>query len=155
MIIRLGGQQSVEPVINEIRRVCAVNPLGALVQIEPIEPESSDEQRDGFHVLLDKWMKMDRGISFTKEMLKTRIYIVHFGAAKLTGWSGQEELIPVRTTTRIWDYDKKRYQRKLLSVEQYSELIEFTYRVAAQDGTVLPALDPDYLKNRSKKEKAA
>jgi len=143
MIIRLGGQQSVEPVINEIRRVCAVNPLGALVQIEPIEPAYTRPEEAGFHLLLNAWLAMDRSLTFDVEQLKEAICKSFWGVVRLVGPGGQEHLIAAKRTTREWDHDKKRYRRKKLTVEQYAELIDHTYRMAATDGTLLPELDKE------------
>jgi len=143
VIVKIGKGQSVDRIIAAIRDVCERNPLGAMVDVSPVEPEYTREEERGFHWLLQQWLVMDRSITWPHETLKTKVLIAHFGAVRLVGPGGQEELIPARRTTSVWDHDKKKYRRKKLSVEQYAELIDFVYRMAAQDGTVLPVMQKE------------
>jgi len=141
VIVKIGKGQSCDRIVQAIRDVCERNPLGAMVEVTPVEPEYSREEEKGFHWLLNQWLLSDRGITWDVDMLKTKVLIAFFGAVRLTGPGGQEELIPVRRTTSEWDHEKKRYKKKKLSVEQYAELIDFVYQMAAEDGTVLPVME--------------
>ncbi len=111
------------------------------MDIEPVEPESTDDQREGFHVLLDHWLRMDPRITISKEDMKEAVCKAFWGVVRLVGPGGQEKLIAARRTTRKWDTDRKRYVRSSLSREEYSALIEFVCGMAAQDGIVLPELE--------------
>lgn len=116
---------------------------GLYVDLEPVEPESTDDQREGFHVLLDHWMRMDPRITATKDELRHYICTVHFGVAVKRLPGGQEIHIPARTTTKRWDHDRKRYFPAALPRDDYSALIDLVYRMAAEDGIVLPELERD------------
>lgn len=141
MITKIGKGQSADRIVKAIRDVCESNPLGAMVEVTPVEPEYSREEEKGFHWLLNQWLLMDRGITWDAEMLKSKVLMACFGAVRLIGPGGQEQLIPARRTTSEWDHDKKRYRKKKLRVEQYADLIDFVYRMAAEDGTVLPVME--------------
>jgi hypothetical protein len=110
------------------------------VDIWAEEPEKSDDQSAGWHLLLGEWIKLDAFVAKNVDELKTRMLIVKFGAAKVTDQHGNETFIPVRRTTQIWNWDKAQYTRKKLSKKLYSELITLTYDMAAGDSIDLPEL---------------
>lgn len=114
---------------------------GLYLDIEPVKPESTDDQREGFHVLLNYWIGMDPRLTISTEDLKEAVCKAMWGVVRLVGPGGQEKLIAARRTTRKWDTDRKRYVRSTLTREEYSALIEFVYRMAAEDGIVLPELE--------------
>lgn len=121
-------------------------PLGIVLSAEPVLEHQTDEQRAGFHWLLSQWLDLDPGAARSEEDLKSRVLIAKFGGAKVTDQHGNEALIPVRRTTQLWDWDKPGYKRKLLSKALYIELIDFVYQTAAEDGVILPELEPDVRK---------
>ncbi len=114
---------------------------GLYIDVESVEPESTDDQREGFHVLIDSWLRLDPSITYSAEDLKGAVCKAMWGVVKLTGPGGQEQYIAARRTTRKWDTDKKRYVRSVLSREDYSALIDFTYQMASEDGIQLPELE--------------
>jgi len=123
-------------------------PLGIVLSAEPAKEHQTDEQRSGWHWLLGEWLKLDPGVAPTAEKLKTKLLIGRFGAATVTDQYGNVTFIPLRRTTQIWDWDMGGYRRKLLSRALYVELIDFTYRMASEDGVILPELEPDVRKRK-------
>lgn len=130
-------------------------PLGIVLSAEPVREHQTDEQRAGFHWLLSEWIAIDPDVARGAEDLKTRVLIAKFGAAKVTDSHGNEAFIPVRRTTQIWDWDAPGYKRKLLSRALYVELIDLTYKLAAEDGVILPEMEPDVLKRMSQRRPKA
>lgn len=126
-------------------------PLGIVLSAEPVKARRTDQQNDGWHWLLSQWLEMDPGIARDLEQLKTKVLIAHFGAAKVTDSHGNEAFIPVRRTTQAWDWNLPGYKRSLLSRSAFIDLIDATYRLASEDGLILPDLEPD----ARKREKAA
>jgi hypothetical protein len=143
--IKLAGQQLQMPVARVFPESVEM-PLGITLWYDENKERQTDEQRSGWHWLLSEWLRLDPGVAKNLEQLKTRVLIAKFGAAKVTDTHGNETLIPLRRTTQIWDWDRSGYRRKLLSRTLYIDLIDETYRLAAQDGIVLPILEPDVTK---------
>lgn len=111
---------------------------GLFVFIVPAEPQSSPEQRKGFHALLDDWWSMDPGVAVDTEALKDKVCRAMWGVCRIETKHGKEAFVTARRTTRKWDVDLKKYVPAPLSKADYSALIDFTYRMAADDGVVLP-----------------
>lgn len=118
--------------------------LGFRLVVEHIKPRHSGQQRAGFHWLLNAWLMLDPTVAKDLDQLKTRVLIVKFGAVKVSDQYGNEAFMPVQRTTQHWDWDSASYKRKLLSVELYTDLIDYVYRVAAEDGTELPELSREH-----------
>ena len=104
--------------------------------------EHSDKQRRGWHWLLGEWLKLDPGVAKNQDMLKTRVLIACFGGARVTDQHGNETTIPIIRTTQVFDFDRGGYRRKQLSKGLYTDLVEFTYNIAAP--TVLPEMRAEY-----------
>lgn len=117
------------------------NSLGMTVTYELKRPRYSREEESGFHWLLGQWLERDTRIeNFSLEDLKEWVCAKHFGTAVKVDPDGNELPVALRRTTRIWDPDKKRYTRKLLDWDGYSELIAATYRFANERGVTLPEM---------------
>ena len=114
--------------------------MGTTVQVDPIKPQYTREEEAGFHLLLTEWLRMDPGITIGVERLKEIVCRGMWGSIRLVGPHGQDEYVAARRTTRKWDVERKEYVRSKLSCEEYAELIDFVYRMAAEDGIVLPLL---------------
>ena len=114
------------------------------VRIRPAKNEHISEQRSGFHWLLGRWLKMDPRITVDLLTLKAQLQMACFGVVRRVGLHGQEDLIPARTTTRVWDHDLRRYVQEELPKDGYTRLIEFTYASAAEDGVILPELEKEH-----------
>lgn len=114
---------------------------GLYVDIEPVDPISTDDQREGLHVLLTQWMRMDRRITADINDLRHWCCLKKFGAVVKTLPDGQEIKIPARTTTKRWDHNRRRYVRSKLSRSLYSELIDSVFILAAERGSVLKDLE--------------
>lgn len=125
-------------------------PLGIVLSAEPVKEHQTDEQRAGFHWLLSQWLELDPHVARNLERLKTKVLMAKFGAAKVTDQAGNETFIPLRRTTQQWDWELPGYRRKLLSKALYVELIDETYRLAAEDGIVLPEMEPDVTKRQAR-----
>ena len=125
-------------------------PLGIVLTAEPVKERQTDQQREGFHLLLSWWLDLDPRIARDLEELKTKVLIAKFGAAKVTDQHGNEAFIPLRRTTQIFDWDIPGYRRKLLSRSLYIELIDSVYRMASEDGIVLPDLEPEVWKREQR-----
>ena len=108
--------------------------------------DSSRKQRKGWHWLLGKWLKMDGGVAENREALKTRLLILMWGAIRVSDKHGNESLIAIRRTTQYWDWEMTPpgYRRKKISKQDYTDLVQFTYDMAAMDRIHLPDLDPEY-----------
>lgn len=119
-------------------------PHGHRVELVQEQPDHTDKQRGGFHWLLSKWLEINPRAARDSEQLKTHILKLHFGVMRITDDHGNELLLPLKRTTQEWSWDKGRYVKKQLTMDQYRELIDHTYQLAAEHGTVLPDLDPDY-----------
>lgn len=145
--IKLAGQQ-LQMSVARLYPEALDLPLGIVLSAEPAREHQTDEQRAGFHWLLSQWLSLDPSVARNPDDLKTKILIAKFGAAKVTDRHGNEALIPLRRTTQIWDWDIPGYKRKLLSRALYIELIDFVYGMAADEGVVLPDLEPDVMKRR-------
>lgn len=124
-------------------------PLGVTLSAEPNKERQTEKQRNGLHLLLTWWLEADPTIARDLEDLKTKMLKAKFGAAKVTDEHGNEAFIPVRRTTREWSWELPGYKRKLLSRALYIDLIEFVYDMAAQEGVMLPNLEPDVMKRRA------
>lgn len=123
-------------------------PLGVVLTAEPVREHQSDEQRAGWHWLLGQWLELDPGVAKSAEALKTFLLTAKFGAVKVTDDAGNEAYLPLRRTTQEWSWDIPGYKRKLLPKALYVELIDFTYNLAAEDGVILPPLEPDVFKRK-------
>lgn len=110
----------------------------------PVKAKHSAKQRRAFHWLIGQWMELDARIGKDADRLKTEILKSHFGVLRVSHEDGNETFIPLKRTTQEWSWDKAAYVRKELTREQYRELIDYVYRIAAEDGTVLPDLLPEY-----------
>ena len=142
---KIAGPQ-LEMTVSRLFPEAVKYPIGVVLSCEPAKEHHTDEQRAGFHWLLSEWLKIDPGVARNLEDLKTKVLIAKFGAAKVTDQHGNEALIPLRRTTQLWDWDLPGYKKKLLSKALYVELIDFAYNVAADDGIILPELEPDIAK---------
>lgn len=118
-------------------------PLGVVISAEPVRDRQTDDQRAGWHWLLEQWLDIDPSIAKSAEALKTAVLVAKFGAVKVTDKAGNEAYLPLRRTTQEWSWDIPGYKKKLLSRALYTELIDYTYQMAAEDGVVLPDLEPD------------
>lgn len=145
---KLAGAQ-LQMTVARIFPEAAELPLGIVLSAEPVKEHQTDEQRAGFHWLLSEWIAVDPGVARNLEDLKTRVLIAKFGAAKVTDAHGNEAFIPVRRTTQVWDWDAPGYKRKLLSKALYVELIDLTYKLASEDGVILPEMEPDIWKRKA------
>jgi len=115
--------------------------MGTTVEVHPIKPAYTREEEAGLHLLLAKWLKMDPGITIGLEHLKEMVCRAMWGSIRQVGPGGQETYIAARRTTRKWDSDRREYVRSKLTRQEYAELIDFVYGMAAQDGVVLPKLE--------------
>lgn len=115
--------------------------MGITLEVNPIKPQYTREEENGFHWLLEQWMKLDPRITYSLSDLKEDVCKAMWGVVRVVGPFGQERLIAARRTTRVWDHDKREYVKARLTREMYAELIDFTYRIAAEDGTVLPIME--------------
>ena len=140
--MRVGNAEYDTTTVTDLLRRQGIDPDTWAVNVDvwADEIENSDDQREGWHLLLSEWFKLDPAIAKNVDQLKTKVLMLKFGAAKVTDQHGNETFIPLRRSTQVFDFDKGGYRRKKLSKKLYSELIEFTYELAAQDGTVLPEL---------------
>ena len=128
---------------EEFENIAAQAQMGITVQVDPIKPAYTREEEAGFHLLLTEWLRMDPGITIGVERLKEIVCRGMWGSIRLVGPHGQDEYVAARRTTRRWDVERKEYVRSKLSREEYSELIDFVYRMAAEDGIVLPILQKE------------
>ena len=126
-------------------------------EVTPKGKVSSGKQRRGWHWLLDQWLQMDPGVAENKEALKTRLLILMWGAAKVTDRHGNETLIALRRTTQFWDWDMTPpgYRKKKLSKALYTELVEYTYDMAAKDDILLPEMLPEFADELEQPRRAA
>lgn len=137
---KLGGKQ-LDYTIRQLFPDQCEHPLGVEVECHEAKDAQTDEQRKGWHFLLQRWAEIDPVTTGGMEKLKTKVLLLKFGAAKVEDRHGNEALIPLRRTTQIFDWDIPGYRRKLLSKKLYTELIDFTYRLAADSGVLLPDLE--------------
>ena len=145
--MNLGGAQMSMTVAEVAEREgVEVGCGGVSVTVEPVAPESSDPQQRGWHWLLHQWLLIDPEIAANLEALKSRLLILMWGCCRVSDRHGNETLIPLRRTTQQWSWDvvPPRYVKKKLTRQLYTELVEFTYQKAAEDGTVLPDMDPRF-----------
>lgn len=142
---KLSGKQ-LEMTVARIFPEAKDLPLGIVLSADPVREHQTDKQRAGWHWLLSEWIAIDPTVARGLEDLKTKVLIAHFGAAKVTDGHGNEAFIPVRRTTQSWSWNRPGYKRDLLSKSAYIDLIDATYRIAAEDGVVLPDLEPDVRK---------
>ena len=112
--------------------------LGFRITVESIKPQHTDVQRQGFHWLLEQWLRLDPKVARGKEALKSSVLMSMWGVIRVIDPYGNETLKPFKRTTREWCSDSGSYVDKPLTVEQYSDLIEHTYRMA--DPIVLPKM---------------
>jgi hypothetical protein len=119
---------------------------GHRVEFVQIRPDHTEKQRSGFHWLLSKWLELNPKAANNFDQLKTHVLKLHFGVFKITDAHGNEMLLAVKRTTKEWNWNKARYVRAQLTIDQYQELIRFTYQLAAEHGTELPELDPEHKK---------
>ena len=110
------------------------------LELVPLAPELTPKQSRGYWLLLGKWLKIKPMPGVDKDDLHKWVCSKHFGHIERELPDGRIDWIPVRTTTKKWDEESKRYRRKILTRELESGLIEFVYRVAAEGGVVLPEL---------------
>jgi hypothetical protein len=125
---------------EEFEQIASQAQMGITVQVDPIKPAYTREEESGLHWLLTEWLRMDPGITIGVERLKEIVCRGMWGSIRLVGPHGQDEYVAARRTTRRWDVERKEYVRSKLSREEYAELIDFVYRMAAEDGIVLPTL---------------
>jgi hypothetical protein len=126
---------------EEFEQIASQAQMGITIQVDPIKPQYTREEESGLHLLLAEWLRMDPGITIGIERLKESVCRSMWGVVRLVGIHGQEEFVASRRTTRVWDHERKEYVRSKLSREEYAELIDFVYRLAAEDGIVLPKLE--------------
>lgn len=146
---KLAGAQ-LDMTVSRLFPEAANLPLGIILSAEPVKEHQTDQQRAGFHWLLSQWLELAPDVARNLEDLKTKILMAKFGVAKVTDEHGNEALIPVRRTTQEWSWEKPGYKRKLLSKALYVELIDFTYNMAAEDGIILPELEPEVWKREKR-----
>ena len=119
--------------------------LGIEVEARAIKPRHTDEQLRGYWLLINDWLKQAtakgqlRGVD--PETLHKWVSSTHFGRIERELPDGTIDYIPLRTITSAWDEDIPGYRKKRLTVEQFTDLIEFVYRTAAEGGIVLPELE--------------
>lgn len=126
---------------EEFEQIASQAQMGITVQVDPIKPAYTRQEESGFHLLLSEWLRMDPGITIGLEHLKEMVCRGMWGSIRQAGPGGQETYIAARRTTRKWDADRREYVRSKLTREEYAELIDFVYGMAAQDGIVLPKLE--------------
>ena len=143
--MNLGPAQTGITVAEVARREGVDISGGVSVILNPL-CQSSDSQRQGWHWLLGEWLKLDPVVAKNMEALKTRLLIIKFGAINVSDKHGNESLIAARRTTQFWSWETvpPGYVRQQLSKELYTELVEFTYQMAAQDNIVLPDMLKKY-----------
>lgn len=137
---------ALDGLIEAIRRMCERNPLGVEVTIDLIKADKTEKQNAGLWWLYGQWIKFahNRMHGISAEDLHLWACCKHFGYFEREFPDGRIDWIPLRTTTRVWDHDAKRYRRKNLPREDESALIDAVYRLAAEGGVVLPDLLPEY-----------
>ena len=149
LTVNVGSSQFERPLIELAPQIADVRP-GVKLTLTKISNDQSDQQRKGFHWLLHQWQVLasptipasSTNVPF--ERLKSNILTSMFGAARMIDEHGNEHYIPLRRTTQIWDWDLHSYKNKKLSRELYTDLIEYVYRLAAQDGDQLPDMLPEH-----------
>lgn len=119
--------------------------LGGTFSLTEIHPDYTRQEEKGFHWLLSQWRRHDPKITSSIDDLKTDVLKACYGVVRTVSFGGQEHYKPARRTTEKFNVDTGKYEHDRLSREAYAELIDFVYRLAAQDGTVLPDLDPHKL----------
>lgn len=113
---------------------------GLCVDLESVEPESTDDQRKGLHVLLNYWIAHDPRIKCDTETLRHWCCMKLFGEVVAIMPDGQEMRLPARTTTRRWCHNRDTYVPSRLSRKRYSDLLEYVPMLAGDRGIVLPEL---------------
>ena len=119
--------------------------LGVEITAIPIKPRHTDEQISGYWLLITEWLKIAQGqrklINVDKETLHRWVCATHFGRIERQLPDGSVDSIPFRTITSVWSDDQRRYKKQRLTVELFTDLIEYIYRTAAEGGVVLPDLE--------------
>ena len=118
----------------------AESKLGVEFEPKEIKRQYSRRQECGFHWLVGEWLKRDKRITADVEVLKSQLLKSCFGVAVTYLYGGQKELVPLLRTTKAWDHEANEYVAQKMSRELYTQLIEYTYRKAAEDSIVLPEL---------------
>lgn len=128
---------------------------GYKISIETIHQAHSNEQRNGFFLLLNQWIEKDERlmrdilparfhnepVKQQAQHLRNEIYMFHFGKLYVTDKNGNEIAKPVRTTTSVWSWKHGCYLDESLSMDLYSGLIERVYQLAAERDIILPPLE--------------
>ena len=92
--MKLAGPQ-LKKTILDICPEAANWPLGVVVDISQAKGSQSDEQRAGWHWLLDQWLELDPEIAKDKEDLKTNLLIAKFGGVHLIDQYGNQSVKPL------------------------------------------------------------
>ena len=127
--------------VDELSAISDQAQLGIHLEVHPIKPQYTRAEESGFHLLLTEWLKMDPTITIGVERLKELVCRHMWGSIRLVGPGGQDEYISARRTTRKWDVERRAYVPSKLTREEYADLIEHTYRMAALDGIYLPDME--------------
>lgn len=144
LTINVGSAQYNRTLLELVPQIADVRP-GVKLILTKISDDQTDQQRKGFHWLLKQWQLLRPGeVHF--ERLKSNLLTSMFGAARMIDETGNEHYIPLRRTTQIWDWDTHCYKNKKLSRSLYTDLIEHVYRMAAEDGSQLPEMSLEHLK---------
>ncbi len=111
------------------------------LQYKFVYRQYSREQEKGYWLLLGLWAKAFNEPGVTNEDFHQYVCQQVFGEFLVTTPDGYTKERPIRTTTTRWDAAEQRYIRDKLKDDQYSILIEQTYRIAAEGGVILPELE--------------
>ena len=141
---KVGPAQGAYAYIVALEPLAAEWVLGAQISIVEAKDAQSDLQRKGFHLLLTWWIEMAGKNMRGFEALKTDVLKVQWGVIKVIDSHGNEHFAPLKRTSTEWSWDSMSYIEKPCTKEQYSDLIETVYRMAAEDGIILPELDQKY-----------
>lgn len=141
MRFRLTKSMALDGLMDAIKHVCESNPLGVEVTLDPIKVDKTVQQNAALWLLYSEWLRQRPMTGVTPEDLHQWVCCHQFGRIEREYPDGRIDWIPLRTTTKVWDHDAKRYRRKKLSREDESALIEAVYRYAAEGGVVLPEIE--------------
>lgn len=143
LTVNVGTAQYNQTLLELVPQIADVRP-GVKLILTKISNDQSDQQRKGFHWLLQQWLIVDGQRMYKFERLKSNILTSMFGGANMTDEHGNEHLIPLVRTTQIWDWEIHAYRKKKLTRALYTDLIEHVYRLAGEDGDQLPEMLPEH-----------
>lgn len=123
--------------IEAVRGLAGRMPFGATLEFFAAKPEYSRKQEKKLHALLHYWIENSE-LQCDVEALKHHQCGKEFGMFEMTLPEGQPVEAPVRTTTKVWDHDLKKYVADHLSKQGYSALIDRVIRTANDMGITFP-----------------